>query len=201
LLPQQEVTDVLFRLVRAGVITGKVADDAGEPMIGVSVTVLRKPSEKELEDALPGARRTEMTSVSVARTDDRGEYRVFGLRPAEYYVKATETGMAPYMGGGQDGGMGQQTMMVQVLGSQFAPMYFPGVLQLDQAQPVVLRAGEEVQADFAMRRIKLVEVAGRVMEPMAVQRPRRMCTFQRRGYRTGSVASTWDKETPTRVGE
>jgi hypothetical protein len=170
-------------------------------MIGVSVTVLRKPSEKELEDALPGARRTEMTSVSVARTDDRGEYRVFGLRPAEYYVKATETGMAPYMGGGQDGGMGQQTMMVQVLGSQFAPMYFPGVLQLDQAQPVVLRAGEEVQADFAMRRIKLVEVAGRVMEPMAVQRPRRMCTFQRRGYRTGSVASTWDKETPTRVGE
>jgi uncharacterized surface anchored protein len=42
-------------------------------------------------------------------------------------------------------------------------MYFPGVLQFDQAQAVVLRAGEEMQADFAMRRIKLVEVAGRVM--------------------------------------
>ena len=159
LLSQQEVADVLFRLVRAGVITGKVVDDAGEPMIGVSVTVLRKPSEEELEDA----RRTEMMSVSVAGTDDRGEYRIFGLRPGEYYVKATETGMARYMSGGQDGGMGQQTMMLQVLGSQFAPIYFPGTLQLDQAQPVVLRAGEEVQADFAMRRIKLVEVAGRVM--------------------------------------
>ena len=42
-------------------------------------------------------------------------------------------------------------------------MYYPGVLQFDQAQPVMLQAGEEMQADFSMRRIKLVEVAGRVM--------------------------------------
>ncbi len=161
LLPGQEITDVLFRLVRAGVITGKVVDDAGEPMIGVSVAVLHKPSEEELEDAGPRARKVEMRTASVRQTDDRGEYRIFGLRPGEYFVKATETGT--YMGGGQDSGMGQQRMILQSLGSQFAPMYFPGVLQPDQAQAVVLRAGEEVQADFAMRRIKLVEVAGRVM--------------------------------------
>jgi hypothetical protein len=42
-------------------------------------------------------------------------------------------------------------------------VYFPGVLQLDQAQAVVLQAGEEMRADFAMRRIKLAQVAGRVM--------------------------------------
>ena len=153
LLPQQELTDVLFRLVRAGVITGKVVDDAGEPMIGVIVTVLRKQSEEELEDAGPRAKKEEMTTASVRQTDDRGEYRVFGLRPGEYYLKATETG----------GGMGEARMVLRVLGSQFAPMYFPGVLQLDQAQAVVLQAGEEMQADFTMRRIKLVEIAGRVI--------------------------------------
>jgi hypothetical protein len=60
-------------------------------------------------------------------------------------------------------GMGGERALVQALGSQFAPMYFLGVLQLDQAQAVVSQAGEEMQADFAMRRIKLVEVAGRVM--------------------------------------
>lgn len=32
LIPGQEVSDVLFRLVRAGVITGRVLDDSGEPI-------------------------------------------------------------------------------------------------------------------------------------------------------------------------
>jgi len=161
LISAQEITDVLFRLVPAGVITGKVVDDTGEPMIGVSIAVLRKPGEEELEDAGPQARKVEMRTISVKQTDDRGEYRAFGLKPGEYYVKATETGRGPVIGGEYDG-MGGERTLLQVLGSQFAPMYFPGVLQLDQAQAITLRAGDEVQADFSMRRIKLVEVAGRV---------------------------------------
>ena len=34
------------------------------------------------------------------------------------------------------------------LGSQYAPLYYPGVIELDQAQPVTLRAGEDMQADL-----------------------------------------------------
>jgi len=48
-------------------------------------------------------------------------------------------------------GMGGERRLVQALGSQFAPMYYPGLLQLDQAQAVVLQAGQEMRADFAMR--------------------------------------------------
>jgi hypothetical protein len=68
LIVGQEITDVLFRLVRAGVITGKVVDDTGEPMIGVNVTVLHKASEEELEDAGPRAKKIEMTTASVRQT-------------------------------------------------------------------------------------------------------------------------------------
>jgi hypothetical protein len=103
-----------------------------------------------------------MTTASVRQTDDRGEYRIFGLKPGEYYLKATETGGGPVLGGMYNG-MGGERSLVQALASQFAPMYFPGVLQLDQAQAVVLQAGEEMRADLAMRRIKLVEVTLRVM--------------------------------------
>lgn len=163
LLSGQEVTDVLFRLKRAGVITGRVVDNAGEPMIGVNVAVLRKPSEEDRELFGPRAKKVEMTTTAVVQTDDRGEYRIHGIRPGEYYVKATEVGSDRFTG--QMAEMVQERTLLQVLGSQFAPMYFPGVLQLDQAQAVVLQAGEEVQADFAMRRIKLVEVAGRVIGP------------------------------------
>lgn len=163
LLSGQEVTDVLFRLKSAGVITGRVVDNAGEPMIGVNVAVLRKPSEEDRELFGPRAKKVEMTTTAVVQTDDRGEYRIHGIRPGEYYVKAMEVGSDRFTG--QMAEMVQERTLLQVLGSQFAPMYFPGVLQLDQAQAVVLQAGEEVQADFAMRRIKLVEVAGRVIGP------------------------------------
>lgn len=155
----QEVTDVLFRLVRAAIITGRVVDDTGEPMTGVNVSVLRNPTEDEKEDMNPNARKSELRSVSVGVTDDRGEYRIFGLDPGDYYVKASETGEPQ----GRGFTFGESSWVMQELGSLYAPLYYPGVLQLAQAQTVLLRAGDELQADFSMRRIKTVEVTGRVI--------------------------------------
>ncbi|HEY4961156.1 MAG TPA: carboxypeptidase-like regulatory domain-containing protein, partial [Terriglobales bacterium] len=60
---------------------------------------------------------------------------------------------------------GSDAMVLRELGSQYAPVFYPGVLQLDQAQAVTLGAGEEAHADVAMRRMKLVEVGGRVIGP------------------------------------
>jgi hypothetical protein len=162
LVPGQEVNDAMFRLIRASVITGKVVDDSGEPMMGVEVSVLHKPTDAERDDEGPRGKKLEMTSVSAMPTDDRGEYRVFGLKPGEYLVKAVETGESMFyfeMQGSSDG------IVLRELGSQYAPIFYPGVLQMDQAQAVALSAGDEAQADFAMRRVKLVEVAGRVIGP------------------------------------
>jgi hypothetical protein len=95
-------------------------------------------------------------------TDDRGEYRIFGLKPGEYYVKASESDTAGLSGMvSEDDGMNWITR--NGLGTQYAPVFYPGVIQVDQAQPVVLAAGEEVRAEFAMRQVKTVEVAGRVL--------------------------------------
>jgi len=157
----QTFNDGMFRLVRAAVITGKVVDDSDEPMMGVTVSVLRRLTEEELEDAGPRARKQELNPVSVGTTDDRGEYRIYGLKPGEYYIKAAETGEFPPFGGA--GEAGSSWMAMHETGSQYAPLLYPGVLQIDQAQPVVVTAGEEAHADFAMRRIKTTEVAGRVV--------------------------------------
>jgi len=45
------------------------------------------------------------------------------------------------------------------------PLYYPGVVAFDQAQPVAVRAGDEIAADFTMRRVLGVEVAGKVIGP------------------------------------
>ncbi len=159
----QEVNDAMFRLVRAGVITGKVVDDTGEPMMNVTVSVLHKPTEEEREEGGPSGKKLEMTSVSTVVTDDRGEYRAYGLKPGEYFVKALETGEGPMFFGRMEESSDEAVLREQ--GSQFAPVFYPGVLQMDQAQAVTLSAGEEAQADIPMRRLKMVEIAGRVIGP------------------------------------
>ena len=140
----QEVTDVLFRLTRAAVVTGRIVDADGEPMARVSVSVLRKPTADEMED-WPVSRRPETVSESAAPTDDRGEYRIFGLRPGDYYIKATQSRMNFYPYSRLDA---MQMSLLQDLGSPYAPMYYPGVAQFEQAETVTLHAGDEFQADF-----------------------------------------------------
>ena len=161
LAPGQEVSDALFRLVRAAVVTGRVVDESGEPMAKLLVTALRKLSAEEKEDWGPRAQQEEVTASSAAMTDDRGEYRIFGLKPGEYYVKASESDTTGFSGMvSEDDGM---SWAARTIGSQYAPVFYPGVIQLDQAQSVALGPGEEVEADLAMRRVKTVEVTGRVI--------------------------------------
>ena len=44
-------------------------------------------------------------------------------------------------------------------------MFFPGVSQLSQAQPISVGAGEESPADVVMRQVKNVEISGHVVGP------------------------------------
>jgi protocatechuate 3,4-dioxygenase beta subunit len=162
LAPGQRVDDALFRLVRAAVVSGRVVDEDGEPMAKVLVTALRKPSAEEKEDWGPRARKEQLVASSAAVTDDHGEYRIFGLKPGEYYVKTAESEIP-----GLPGTINEEDDMDWTvrsdLGRQYAPVFYPGVLQLDQAQPVTVAAGEEVQAEFALRHVKTVEIQGHVI--------------------------------------
>jgi hypothetical protein len=49
------------------------------------------------------------------------------------------------------------------MGSEYTAVYYPGVTQASQAQEILVKPGEEVQADFSMPRTKTVEIAGHVV--------------------------------------
>jgi Carboxypeptidase regulatory-like domain len=75
-----ELTTV--RLIRGGVITGRVTNDAGEPIIGAPVKATRVTDETG---------RSTSSDVGYAHlwtrtTDDRGVYRIYGLTPGSYIV-------------------------------------------------------------------------------------------------------------------
>ncbi len=52
-----------------------------------------------------------------------------------------------------------------LLGSEYAPAYYPGVAQVRRAQVVPVKPGYEIQADVLMHRVRTVEVAGHIIDP------------------------------------
>ena len=73
----ERVSDVTIPLWKNGAISGTVVDEAGEPLIGVSL--------RAFERGLAAGRRVLMQQA-FATTDDRGAYRFAGLRAGEYVV-------------------------------------------------------------------------------------------------------------------
>ena len=73
--------DVTFRMVKGGVITGRVLNANGEPMTLARVRVVRvkDPEGRIVRDS--GGGRDWIT-------DDRGNYRIYGLEPGAYAVAA-----------------------------------------------------------------------------------------------------------------
>lgn len=156
----QKVYDVLFRMAAAAVIAGRVTDEEGEAMSRVQVVALRRPTEDELEEETSYERkRNPMTSIGSAMTDDRGQYRIFGLKPGEYYIRVDDTYDPDWRMQNSE----EEYERNQVLGSEYASVYSPGVVQLSQAQVIPIKAGEEAQSDVVMRHVKTVQIAGRVI--------------------------------------
>ena len=73
--------NVTFRMVKGGVITGRVLNTHGEPMTLARVRVLR------VKDSAGGIVR-DSSAVRDWVTDDRGNYRIYGLEPGAYTVAA-----------------------------------------------------------------------------------------------------------------
>ena len=81
--------NVDFALVRGGVITGRVTDADGRPLIERAVS-LQGVDEQGRKTIARGAQNpmSLMMGIGGSQTDDRGVYRIFGLRAGRYLVSA-----------------------------------------------------------------------------------------------------------------
>jgi hypothetical protein len=160
LTPKQQVSGVLFRLTPAAVVQGRITDEVNEPLADIQVFALRKPNDEDEDDEPYYIKPGDLLPAGQARTDDRGAYRIFGLKPGEYYIKAIES-LEP----DQNVSSLDDYLRIQAVGREFAAVYFPGVMQRSQAEAVLLRPAEETQIDITLRHVKTVEISGRVVGP------------------------------------
>ena len=145
----QALDKVNFALPRGGAISGRIVDELGEPVASVEVQVQRFAY-------MGGSRRLVPAGAQGGndRTDDLGQFRLYGLPPGEYDVAAALRSME-FMGpnaappGGQSDG--------------YASTYFPGTSSLGEARRVTVRAGQDVtNVSFALASARLGRISGRV---------------------------------------
>lgn len=146
---------VTLTLVKGGVITGKVTNSSGDPLVGATVRAIRVRGTDDKPPRPAGGitgQMTEAMSVLLGpyKTDDRGIYRIYGLAPGTYQVAAGGRGAQGFSMGGSNAFDGD------------APTYYPSST-LDTAGEVSVVAGAEViNIDIRYRNNRGYSVSGSV---------------------------------------
>jgi 5-hydroxyisourate hydrolase-like protein (transthyretin family) len=83
----ENVEEINFSLVRGGVITGKVTNAEGRPVIQLQVELYRV-EDRDQKAPAQGPAPAPQYPYRTVQTDDRGIYRMFGLMPGRYRVSA-----------------------------------------------------------------------------------------------------------------
>ena len=147
-----------LRLERGAAISGRILYDDGSPAVGWSLAVIKPKSPEDPTEAAAAAMAPALAMLGAgqpSKTDDRGHYRISGLAPGEYALRAsliaTGTGIsASNMG---DGGSGIN------LG-----VYTGDTFSRADAKAVRVTAGDELTGiDLAVPSHKLHNITGHVV--------------------------------------
>jgi hypothetical protein len=182
LKPGQQMSDLFFRLQRCGVISGHVLDEYGDPAQGVDVKAEERSTSR-------GKVRT--SSGGFAQTNDLGEYRIFGLRPGRYFVRAQTQ-----EGNGQI--IGKVLLNTSILTSAggYVPTYYPGVSQISRASAIEVKPGDEITgvdlillrgSSHKIRGVVVTAVGGHPDGNVSVEAGPRETESDSEDYRRGEV--------------
>ncbi|HKQ90638.1 MAG TPA: carboxypeptidase-like regulatory domain-containing protein [Blastocatellia bacterium] len=142
--------NVDFALVRGGVITGRVTDADGRPLIARAVS-LQVVDEQGGKTVAPGSRNpmNMMMGFGGSQTDDRGVYRIFGLRAGRYLVSS-----------------GGESDVFTGAGGNHPRAWHPDAANENQAKVVEVTSGGEVTGvDIRLGAVKKTyEALGRVVD-------------------------------------
>lgn len=146
----ENVEGINFSLVRGGVITGKVTDAEGRPVIQQQVELYRvDPSEQKMPaQPRPGP----VYPTRSAQTDDRGIYRMFGLQAGRYRVSA---------------GRSENSMMQFSLSPiTYSQIYHPDAKDPDKATVIEVSEGSEAtNIDITLGpALQMFTVSGRIIK-------------------------------------
>ena len=166
--PRQHMGNVQLRMTPHGVITGRVVDEDGEPMQGVSVQAVRLRYMQG---------RRQLMQYGSASTNDIGEYRIYGLPPGRYFVAAAPRRAYMFDRGGMRPAARQPE-------EEYVTTYYAGTTDPAAAAPSELGPGAQLTGiDLKMTRRRTVRVRGHITDASGATpgRQRLMVSLQPHG--------------------
>lgn len=136
--------DLNLNVQKGGVITGKVLDETGQPLINVRVRAVR--TRNEFGQKIPAQEFAQYSPQHF--TDDRGVYRIFGLMAGSYLI---------FIGG--DNEFSERNLR----NKESSPVYHPSD-SIDTAREIRVGFGQETNSvDVNFRLIQGFRVSGTIL--------------------------------------
>jgi Carboxypeptidase regulatory-like domain len=129
LAPGQKMTDLLFRLHRTGIITGRVVDEDGDPIRGARVVSLFHTRARGKSAILPNRS---------SGTNDLGEYRIVDLAPGQYSIQVRPP-------------RGRSVGESSDQADNYLPTFYSGTTDVARASTLEVKSGDEISGiDFVL---------------------------------------------------
>lgn len=144
----QDLTQVDFVLPRGSVIAGRITDEFGEPIAGAQIQVQRY-------QYTPGGQRRLVFAggTGFVLTDDRGEFRAYGLMPGGYIVSGIVRQPMP-----------QGNVNTNDSTEGYAPTFYPGTPNPAEAEVLTLGLAQEMSIQLTLQAARMARITGTVTD-------------------------------------
>lgn len=156
-----ETAALILRLAPAAIISGKVLDEAGEPVRHATVTLY-------YDDHTGGV--DQIRQARGDQTDDQGAYEIAGLMPGSYFLSASARpwyAMHPSSnppGSSLEGKPADSPNIDRSLDVAYPLTYYPDVTEADSATPIPIRGGERLQVEIHLNPVPSLHLFFRVAQ-------------------------------------
>jgi hypothetical protein len=178
----QRLTGITVKMMHGAVIAGTVRFPSGQPVVDLSIQVMQMQivdGQKRAQPVLSAG----VQGILGASTNDRGDYRIFGLPPGEYVVQARVPVAEVRPVTAADVQWAQQSMSTSGIGgggasaplpptpppaqtATYSPVFYPGVADASAAASITLGPSEErTGVDFATVLVPTAKITGTVFDP------------------------------------
>jgi protocatechuate 3,4-dioxygenase beta subunit len=139
------VRNLIIEMREQGVVTGRVIDANGNPLVSALVTLQQSRYANGLR---------QMASIAAQTTDDRGIYRFANVSPGRYYVVANDQVNR------------REEVDRNIQSGQLANIrtYYPSADTIDAAKAIDVAGNEARSTDILMRRAGTFGLRGRVTD-------------------------------------
>jgi hypothetical protein len=168
----RDMRDLSVRLTPQGVVSGRIVDEDGDPVTGSFVQLLRY--------GYSGQGLRQFLSANAANTDDRGEYRIFGIAPGKYFLSAADPRNQPKPIPVDGPSQGQPE-------EDYVPTWYPGTVDPSAAAQLLVGPGEQLtDINLTLKRAHTVRIRGHLVTGLAADN---VSTAIMISPRSGSLAS------------